>query len=244
MAGAVPILQAPGDGMSGPADGHGGAGVRRVGRLLTALVVGVLAGLALVLAYLAFMASVEEVYIHAWSELVGWPGLPILLVPAVLVIAEIRTGAARFWRGLALLAGALVTGAGLGALIGSVVASHPSAPWAGALMGAGGGVALVTLGLAVRSFRSSALPVMVLLALVAACGPTREPAREEARVAPISDSAAVESVISLMGDIPYPGGCRPRTRPHDSLRVVSEISLLGGPAAYRAVWGETLAPGS
>lgn len=243
-------------------------------RVAVALAVGLVSGLAVLLGYLAFQASVQAKYVHAWGELMGVPALLVILAPAVLVVASFRLRGGVFWRGLGLLMASLAAGTLLGAVGGATLTPHPSGPWAGGMMGAAGAILLAFLVLGARSLTSSrAATVILLTTLTAACRPAAEPAPDEARVVPFPDSSAVESVVFLlgdpgmarmetspvlqrmrlevetwserlgpegevrmvvMGDILYPDGLNSRTAGewrHDSLRVSSQIRVVGGPAA-------------
>lgn len=109
----------------------------RVFDAVAGLLVGLVAGFVVALAWVVTRAVLLDVYIHAFEEIAGWPGLPL---PA-LAIAGAALGATGHLIPPtigALLGGAV--GTGLGALAGLAVTSDPSAPWAGGTIGAGAGL--------------------------------------------------------------------------------------------------------
>ncbi len=192
--------------------------MKLAGRVLAALLLGAVAALVVLLGYLAFLAHVENVFLHSWEELTGWRSVPSLVVPALLVWAAVRLEGSPFWRALGFLVLTLASGAAVGVGTGATVSPHPSGPWAGGLMGAGAGGLLGSLVVAVRAWRrpdgnarflGSPFAVALLL-LASACRPSAETAPGETRLDPLPDSSLVESVVFLLGD---PGMARMETHP-------------------------------
>jgi hypothetical protein len=208
-------IRPDGVGGSKSSDAAGPSPFRTVLRLLVALLVGGFGGLVALVGVLAFRAAVEEVYLHSWGDLYG-PYLVAAVVPLlILTVAALRFRHRRFWRWPAFLTLGLILGGGVGALLGSLAVSHASGPWAGGLIGAAGGALAVTLAAAVRLVRSlgregptlsGSGSLAVLFALLAAtaattaCSPEMEPAPDEVRLEPPTDTAQVTSVIFLLGD--------------------------------------------
>lgn len=158
-----------------------------------------------VMGYLAFLASVKSVYLHGMEELVGWRGLPALVVLLAVPWAAFRLRRRPFWRNLAFFGAALVGGTVLGAAGGAIGTDHASGPWAGGLMGGAAGTLLGTGVVAMRAWRRptrgavAALAAFLILG-TAACRPDPDPPPREARVDPIPDSSRVESVVFFLGD--------------------------------------------
>jgi len=165
-----------------------------------AVAAGFLGAALVLLGYLAFMASVEEVYLHGWEEMVGWRSLPALLVPVVAIRAALRHEPRRFGRELAILGGGAVVGTLLGAAMGALVTSHPSGPWAGGLMGAGGGSLLGMLPMLLPMSWVRSVPALAVVLVVSACRPSPDPAPFRVVSEPLRDSSGVESVVFFLGD--------------------------------------------
>jgi len=174
--------------------------VKRSALVATALVAGLLGAMLVLLGYLAFLASVEEVYLHGWQELVGWRSLPALLAPVVAVQAAWRHEPHRFGRQLAMLGVGALSGALVGGALGALLASHPSGPWAGGLMGAGAGTLLGMLPMVVPTSWLQAVPALALVLVVSACRPSPDPAPSRVVSQPLQDSSGVESVVFFLGD--------------------------------------------
>jgi hypothetical protein len=175
--------------------------IRSAARVLAGAALGVVVGLVVTFGFLAYRATVEKVYIHYWGELVGWIGLPILIVPSILVALAIRASTARFWWGGAALLASVVLGAGLGAVAGSVLSDHASGPWAGGLMGSGAATTLTSLGLGVLVLRpKAAVIVLASVFLVTGCRTPPDTAPSEAYLGSPVDTSEVISVIFLLGD--------------------------------------------
>jgi hypothetical protein len=177
--------------------------MRRVLRVLTGTLLGLVFALVVLLGLLAFQASVQEEYLHGWAELLSWSSLPLLLVPALLAWIAGRRAPARFWRSLGLLLGAAALGTAAGALGGSLYAPHPSAPWAGGLMGAAAAVLAGLVVVAVKALRvpkGGATLLLLGLTVAASCRPAPDPPPTEARSAPEPHPDSVASVVFLLGD--------------------------------------------
>lgn len=193
--------------------------LRHLGRAFAGVVLGILVGVVITLAAVAFRAVVNEVFLHNFGDVVGWLGLPVVLVPAVALWAALRLSGRSFWIGVAVVLAGTVAGVVVGASIGAMAAPPPSAPWAGGILGAGGGALLtaltVTVLLARRTpFRDSpefpastgpdprdraAAAALVLATITSACAPP-PPAPDEPRTTPAPDPSEVESVVFLLGD--------------------------------------------
>ena len=190
---------------------------RRILGGLTGIVVGALAGLVLSLALVVARAVLEEVFLHELEDIVGWPAIPLGLLPAVGAVLGTRLRLASPATGAAFGA---ALGAVAGGLGGAVFFAEPPAPWAGAVMGAGAGV-LVGGALAplapgrwaaakARRFRHAiprwarrALAATVLVAagsaVAAQLGADPEPLPPAGAI-PAPDTAGVSTVVFFVGD--------------------------------------------
>ena len=191
-----------GDAPEDSPDGDGRGAMRQTAQVVAGFLLGALAGIVVVLAIVAFRASVEEIYLHSFGELFGWLGLPALLGPVVGVWAAVRAGVGSFWRGVGVVAATLVVGAAVGAGIGAVASVFPADTWAGGIVGAGAGILLAGAVLAVRDFKGGSSSVATatpfLLLSVAACG--GDPPPQETRTFPPPEPGEVEAVVFLLGD--------------------------------------------
>lgn len=178
--------------------------------MLAGLLVGLIAGVALVLGIAGLRLVFENIYLHGFGDFVGWLGLPALLAVVAGVVAGARLPVHRVWRVAGLVLGSLLAGAAVGAAVGAMAGSSPTTPWLGGLIGGGTGVVGGTLGAILLQGRraAAATGAMILLSLLpAACS---APAPGEATNLPAPDPAVVDAVVFLLGD---PGLMREETSP-------------------------------
>jgi hypothetical protein len=135
----TPSSEVPVDPDRGSDEVGGPRTARRVAGGVGGLLVGLLAGAVVTIAFVVARAALLKVYFHSFEETIGWPAVPLVL----LVLAGVALGLAgrlgRLAIGAAVGAG---LGAGLGALFGSAVTADSTGPWAGGVIGAGAGVLL------------------------------------------------------------------------------------------------------
>lgn len=184
---------------------------RRLGLGVVGLIVGIVDGAAVVLSVATARSTFANVYVHSLDELLGWLGLPLILGPVAAVWASVRLATRDFWRAAVASLLALASGATVGAGIGAILGSRPSASWAGGLIGAGTGVIVALATVVLVRFRRTGRGTAAVLALLVAigCGPSA-PAPDQPRIGPEPAPATVDSVTFLLGD---PGLARAETHP-------------------------------
>jgi hypothetical protein len=181
---------------------HSGSSTpHRVGRGAVGLLLGLFVGLAITLSILALRAAIQNVYIHGFGEVLGWMGLPVLVLPIFGAVVGFSARKREAWFSFGATAGGLVGGIAGGTLVGGLVTAEASGPWAGGIVGGAAG-ALVAAAWSgrhlVRRHPAHAAAALVAPLLASACAAPDAP--REARLAPPPEAERVEAVLYLLGD--------------------------------------------
>lgn len=110
-------------------------------RALIGGAVGVAGGAVVTMSTVVARAHLQNEYLFSVAELIHWQSTPMIAAPA----AGVAFGMAGRDPLLASIVGSttgMLTGAGIGALVGWFVSAQPEGPWAGGVIGAGAGMAI------------------------------------------------------------------------------------------------------